>query len=102
MFKWLKKKAGEQSLYNVKINTKTLILVSNRAHEKIQATGMSEDKNTKDVVSAQKSLLSDMNLAIANGMSIQQVREAVDEAKSEYTVSKGAEMSIANVLNHLE
>jgi hypothetical protein len=102
MFKWLKKKAGEQSLFNVKINTKTLILKSNRAHENIQATGGENDALTREVISAQESLLADMRLAIDNGMSIQDVNDSVEEAKTQHPVSKGAEMAIEHVLKYLE
>ena len=102
MFKWLKKKAGEQSLYNVKINTKTLILKSNRAHENIQATGGEDDALTREVISAQEALLYDMRLAIDNGMSTQDVKASVEQAKSQHPVSKGAEMAIEHVLTYLE
>ncbi len=102
MFKWLKKKAGKQSLFNVKINTKTLILVSNRADENIKATGAEDDAYTREVISAQESLLTDMRLAIDNGMSIQDVKASIEQAKSQYPVSKGAEMAIEHVLKYLE
>lgn len=94
MLKWLKKKAGETSLFNIKVNTKTLISVSNRAHENIQATGRDDEALTKEVMSAQVSVLEDMHLAISNGISIQQIEAAVEKAKSQHTVSSGAEMAI--------
>jgi len=102
MFKWLKKKAGEQSLKNVRINTETLILVSNKADENIKITGMPDESHTQTVISAQESLLQDMKLAVANGMSVQQVEGAVGEAKSKYDLSKGAEMAIENVFRYLK
>ena len=101
MLKWLKKKSGEVSLYNVKLNTKTLILVSNRAHENIQATGKDDDALTKEVMSAQADVLEDMRLAIDNGMSIQDVEASVEKAKSQLSVSEGAELAIAHVLKIL-
>lgn len=102
MFKWLEKKAGEQSLKNVRINTETLILVSNKADENIKNTGMSDEMHTKKVISAQESLLEDMKLAIANGMSVQQVEGVVAEVKSKYDLSKGVEMAIENVFRYLK
>jgi hypothetical protein len=102
MFKWLKKKAGETSLFNVKLNTKTLILVANRAHENIQATGKDDDALTREVISAQVALLDDMRLAIDNGMSTQDVEASVEQAKSQHPVSKGAEMAIEHVLKSLD
>jgi|TARA_Y100000310_G_scaffold249556_1_gene255622 hypothetical protein len=102
MFKWLRKKAGETSLFNVKINTKSLILISNRAHENIQATGRDDDALTREVMSDQVSLLEDMRLAIDNGMSIQDVKASVEQAKSQHPVSKGAEMAIEHVLKSLD
>ncbi len=48
MFKWLEKRAAKQSLLNVGINTRTLIVVSNRADAAIQETGASNpDDATK-------------------------------------------------------
>jgi hypothetical protein len=102
MFKWLQKKAGEQSLKNVRIVTETLILVSNEADENIKITGMPDEWHTKKVVSTQESLLADMKLAIANDMSVEQVERAVEEAKAKYNLSKGAEMAIENVFRYLK
>jgi hypothetical protein len=46
VFSWLKKKAAQQSLFNVEINTRTLILVSNRADASIEETGISDPGHT--------------------------------------------------------
>lgn len=60
MFGWLEKKAAQQSLKNVSINTERLILIGNAADEKIVETGMSDEKATKKVVSVQEDLLTNI------------------------------------------
>ena len=42
-----------------------------------------------------------MQLAIDNGMSIQDVEASVEKAKSQLSVSEGAELAIAHVLKIL-
>ena len=43
-----------------------------------------------------------MRLAIDNGMSVQDVKASVEQAKSQHPLSKGAEMAIEHVLKYLE
>jgi hypothetical protein len=82
VFSWLKKKAAQQSLFNVEINTRTLILVSNRADASIEETGIPDPGHTKKVVAAQGGLLTDIQLALDNGASLEDVRSRIDSAKS--------------------
>jgi hypothetical protein len=101
ILKWFKAKAVKQSLFNVRINTRKLILVSNRADAAVAKTGAPNSSNTKEVVAAQKALLSDIHLAMANGASAKAVRENVDTAKATESVSHGAEMAILHVLSYV-
>jgi hypothetical protein len=61
IFKWLEKCAAKQSLFNVGINTRTLITISNRADAAIQKTGLSYPRDVKQVIKAQNSHLTDIN-----------------------------------------
>ncbi len=101
MFGWLKKKAAQQSLYNVEINTRTLIVVSNRADEAISKTGTPNPASTTAVVAAQNSLLTDIELALANGASFEDVQTRIGVAKSKENLTRGAEMAIEHVWNHI-
>lgn len=101
MFGWLKKKAAQQSLFNVEINTRTLIVVSNRADTAIRSTGAPSPGHTEKVVAAQKSLLVDINLALANGATLDEIGSRIEIAKSKETVTAGADMAIAHVLSYV-
>lgn len=102
MFGWLKKKAAQQSLFNVEINTRTPIAVSNRADAEIERTGATDRRGKEAVVAAQKSLLTDIHLALANGASLEEVRSRIESAKSKQSVTRGAETAIAHVLSYAE
>lgn len=102
MFGWLEKKAAQQSIFNIGINTKTLILISNRADEAIEQSGKDNPANTKDIVSAQKALLTDIELALANKATLSEVLNKIEEVKLDYTVSQGAELAIKHVLSYVK
>jgi len=102
MFGWLKKKAAQQSLYNVEINTRTLIKVSNRADAAIEETGAPGPGHAEDVVAAQRSLLTDVQLALDNGASLEDVRSRIDSAKSKEAVTRGAEIALSHILTYVE
>jgi hypothetical protein len=102
MFGWLKKKAAQQSLFNVEINTRTLIVVSNRADAAITSTGAPDSWHIEKVASAQRSLLTDIQLSLANGASLEDVRKRIDLAKSKEPVTRGAEIAIEHVLSYAE
>lgn len=101
LFKWLEARAAKQSLFNVGINTRTLILVSNTADAAIHATGSANPSHTNEVVAAQKSLLADIQLALANGAELSAVQEAIEKAKAKENVTEGAKMAIENVLKYV-
>lgn len=102
LFGWLEKKAAQQSLKNIRINSETLIRVANEADKKIEETGSSNERQTKRIASHQKSLLTDIQLALGNKASMEEVLAAVEGAKSKVTVSTGAEMAIKHVLSYVE
>jgi hypothetical protein len=102
MLGWLKRKAAQQSLFNVEINTRTLIAVSNRADSSIEEAGVPSARHTAEVVAAQRGLLTDIQLALANGASLADVRARIDSTKSKETVTRGAEMAIAHVMSYVE
>lgn len=102
MFGWLKRKAAQQSLFNVEINTRTLIAVSNRVDAAIQRTGASNSADIQKVANAQNSLLTDIKLALDNGAGVEDVKARIDAAKFKETLTKGAEMAIAHVLTYIE
>jgi hypothetical protein len=99
MLNWLKKRAAKQSLFNVEINARTLIVVSNKAETSIAETGATTPKLIEKVVSAQKSLLGCIYLALANGASFEEVCTRIDVAKSKESLSLGAKLAIENVVN---
>ena len=102
MFKWLEKRAAKQSLLNVGINTRTLVVVSNRADAAIQETVSSNPDDAAKVTKAQEALLTDIRLALTNGATLEQVKEKIDEAKAKETISKGSELAIDHVLSYAE
>ncbi len=102
MFKWLAKKAAKQSLFNVGINTRTLILVANRADQAIEEAAVSNPADVAWVPKAQKALLADIQLALSSGANLEEVTAKIDEAKAKETPSKGAELALANVLSYVQ
>lgn len=102
MLGWLKKKAAQQSLFNVEINTRTLIAVSNRADTKIKKTSAPDVADIQRVRDAQKSLLTDIKLALDNGASVEDVQNRVNTAKAKETLTEGAEMAIEHVLAYIK
>lgn len=82
MLKWLKDKAtkaaANQCKLNIKLNTKTLISISNTAGENIHASGGSTNENDiRRVVKAQEELLKDILLGHSNGLSIEEIKNNV-------------------------
>jgi hypothetical protein len=102
MFAWLKKKAAQQSLFNVEINTRTLILVANKTYPDEPASAPASEESYRagtEKVNAQRSLLHDILLALENGASTDEVRARIEAAKTEEaTLTHGAEMAIDVVL----
>lgn len=101
MFGWLKRKAAQQSLFNVEINTRTLIAVSNRADAFIEGAGTTSPAYIEKVKKAQRALLTDIQLALANGATIDEVQSRIEEAKRKEAPTEGGEMAIEHVLTYV-
>src|SRR5687768_8219293 len=105
MLKWLKEKAekaaANQCRLNIGLNVRTLVSVANQADERIQQTGASNPADINRVSAAQHRLLDDIALGLANGMGIQGVERAFDEALAKEKVGNGARMAVDHVLNHV-
>ena len=102
MFKWLKDKAekaaASTSLLNVTINTKTLASIANQADSRIQQFGEMHAPDIEKVTKAQISLLTDIQLCLANGLTMNAVQAAIAEALASEYVSSGAKMAIEHVI----
>lgn len=82
MFSWLKKKGIETvqrtCIFNIKLNTKTLILVANRVFKDMEKAGgkLNEYDKTK-VYKAQRNLLEDIILGYSNGLTLDEIETSV-------------------------
>jgi len=104
MFKWLREKAtkaaANQCKTNIRLNTKTLAAISNTASEHIKASGGATDEDDiRRVVKAQEDLLKDIILGHSNGLSLEEIKDAViDPELEKIEVSDGARLAIEHVL----
>ena len=104
MFKWLKEKAtkaaANQCKINIRLNTKTLASISNTASEHINASGGATDEDDiRRVVKAQEDLLKDIILGHSNGLSLEEIKDAViDPELEKIEVSDGARLEIEHVI----
>lgn len=105
MFKWLKRKmtsaAQKQCKFNIRLNTKTLVAVANKADQHLRASGaMLNESDQIKVHNAQKALLKDIILGYSNGLSLQDIKSnVIDQALSEEQVSNGAKIAVDHVIN---
>lgn len=108
--KWLEKKAGNQSLYNIKIVTSTLIMVSNKADKAIQESGRDGIVNldyADKVNEIQRDLLTDMALALENKKTKLEIKETMKSVMLKHLsdgghISHGAEMALNHVIQYLD
>jgi len=104
MFKWIKEKATQaaanQCKINIRLNTKTLVSISNRADENIHVRGGATDENDiRKVVNAQEGLLKDIILGCSNGLSIEEIRgEVINPVLEDLDVSDGAMLAVDHVI----
>jgi hypothetical protein len=82
MFGWLKRKGIEtvqrQCVYNIKLNTKTLISIANRVYKEMEECG--DELNEYDkakVYKAQRSLLEDIILGCSNGLTLDEIENTI-------------------------
>ncbi|WP_156902638.1 hypothetical protein [Desulfomicrobium escambiense] len=102
MFKWLKNKAAERSGKNAAISTRTLVTIANGANQRlIDSNGKINPEDVKSVSSAQNSLLIDIDFAISNGMTINEViNDYIRPTLNGLNASEGAIKSINHVLSY--
>lgn len=105
MFKWLKEKAtaaaAKQCRFNIRLNTKTLVTVANRADQHLRATGGAlNESDRRQVHKAQEAVLKDIILGYSNGLSLQEIKKTViDRALDEEQVSDGARLAVDHALD---
>jgi hypothetical protein len=95
MFGGLKKKAARQSLFNVEINARRLILVTNKAYQTDPDDKQAFRADIEKILKAEDDLYRDVSLALDNGASLDAICARIELAKiKEGTVSLQAKMSI--------
>ncbi len=105
MFKWLKEKATRaaqrQCKFNIRLNTKTLASIANRAYAHLSVSGWAVDEaDQREVKNAQKVLLNDILLGYSNGLSLEEIKTSViDPSLSEVAVGEGAKLAVDHVIN---
>ena len=105
MFDWIKGKATQaaanQCKINIRLNTKTLVAISNKADENIQSSGGStNDGDIQKVVKAQEELLKDIILGHSNGLSIEEIKNTVvNPVLEDIEVSDGASLAVEHVMS---
>lgn len=83
---------------NIILKSRTLVMESNSAYDRILATWTHNDPDVATVRSAQDSLLFDIQLGMATGLQIDDITKVIEEATKEMDVSKGARMALDHVL----
>src|SRR5262245_21138557 len=96
MFGGLNKKAARQSLFNVEINARRLILVANKAY---QADTVNDKQafraDTEQLLKVEDDLYMAISLALDNGASLDEICYRIEIAKiKEATVGLQAKMAI--------
>jgi hypothetical protein len=95
MFGWLKKKAAQQSLFNIEINARRLILVANKAYQADPDDKQAFRADTEKMLKVEDDLYRDISLALDNGASLDEICVRIEIAKiKEATVSLQAKMAI--------
>jgi hypothetical protein len=104
MLKWLKEKAtkaaANQCKINIRINTKTLVTVANRADDHlVNSGGSTNERDIRKVANAQKSLLTDIMYGVSNGLSLDEIKiDVIDSELKKVKVSDGAQLAIEHVI----
>ncbi|MCW5696431.1 MAG: hypothetical protein KIS96_06805 [Bauldia sp.] len=101
MLGWLKKKAAQQSLFNVELNTACLIVDASRADAALVASGgQTNPADINRVKKSQQALLNDIGLAIANGATLEDVQARINKVRAKHPSNQGADMAIVHVLQY--
>ena len=104
MLKWLKEKttkaAANQWKFNIKLNTKKLVFISNKASDNINVSGGQTNKDdVRRVVKAQEELLKDILLGCSNGLSLDEIKnDIIVPVLEKLEVSDGANLAIDHVI----
>lgn len=105
---WLKKKGIEtvqrQCKFNIKLNTKTLISIANRACTHIEeSSGKVNECDKAQVYNAQKRLLEDIILGCSNGLTLDENKTSVIQPiLNEADVSSSAFLAVNHVIKSAE
>src|SRR5215813_10803137 len=103
MFGWLKEKATKAALstcrFNIVLTAQTLLSIANDADARIEKTAAVNPYDVKRVRNAQQRLLTDVQIGLANGMTMQQIRNLIVEATIKDHMSIGGCKAIEHVLD---
>jgi len=95
MFGGLNKKAARQSLFNVEINARRLILVTNKAYQAGLDDKQAFRAATEKILKVEDDLYRDISLALDNGASLDEICYRIEIAKiKEARVGLRAKMAI--------
>jgi hypothetical protein len=95
MFGWLKKKAAQQSLFNIEINARRLILVEDKAYQADPDDKQAYHADTQKILKVEDDLYRDISLALDSGASLDEVCARIEIAKiKEAAASLQAKMAI--------
>ncbi len=104
MFKWLKEKGTlavrKTCELNIRLNTKGVVFVANRAYSNLQASGFVPIKSDqRDVHNAQEALLTDVMLGHANGLSLEVITsQVIIPTLATLEVTEGAKQALDHVM----
>jgi hypothetical protein len=102
MFGGLNKKAARQSLFNVEINARRLILVTNKAYQADPDDKQAFRADTENILKVEDDLYRDISLALDNGASLDEIFYRIEIAKiKEATVGLQAKMAIDDLVKVL-
>lgn len=91
----------KQCKFNIKLNTKTLVSVANRADAHIRENGETVNESDQEqVYNAQGALLKDIILGCSNGLTLDEIESTVIQpVLDELHVTEGALFAIQHVIN---
>lgn len=99
MLNWFKRRVVVQCKLNIRIGTTTLSAVSETASKRISASGGAiNESDIAKVRSCQKSFLTDVRLALANGLTLEEIQAESDAALVGKPHGDGTRMAIEHVM----
>ena len=98
MLGWLKQKAivaaQNQCRTNIKLSTKSLILVADEVDASIQSMGDSTESQKNAVVQRQQQLFQELCLSHSNEMSVDEIKSMLDSLLGQNASTDGARMAV--------